>query len=374
MKMNEFLIVDLFKITSSVKKFNAVDVVFVEKGGYPYVARGSENNGIKGYIYEDTKYLNSGNTISFGQDTATMFYQENPYFTGDKIKIFTPLYKEFNKTTAQFILSSMRKAFVHFSWGGTSFNEKVLKEVKVSLPVKPDNSINWEYIEATIKQIETKGSDKVQKYLNKLGYSNIQDVEKIINAFNTKHSITDKHQDFYLEQLFNVAPSKGYPGFSDDEILSRKGKTPYISNQSQSNGLIGYSLLDARNEGNVITVSDTWESERTLFYQGKPFIGKSHLQVLKPKFEGFNKEVALYIISTIRRAIAGTYNYGIKFNRKTINSTKIRIPITDNGEINVAYMENYIKYIQALACKKLYEKYLKQTLTRCKSESFTTTE
>lgn len=357
MKMKEFLIVDLFKVSSSAKKFNAVDVMFVEKGGYPYVARGRENNGIRGYIYEDTKYLNSGNTISFGQDTATMFYQENPYFTGDKIKIFTPLYKEFNKITAQYILSSMRKAFANFSWGGSSFNEKVLKEVKVSLPVKSDNTIDWRYIESTIKQIETKSSIKVQKYLNKLGYSSIVDVEKIIYSYNMKPLIIDKHQDLYLEQLFDVAPSKGYSGLSDDEILNSKGKTPYISNQSQSNGLIGYSLLDAKNEGNVITVSDTWESERTLFYQGKPFIGKSHLQVLSPKFEGFNKEVALYFISTIRRTIAGTYNYGIKFNRKTINSTKIRIPINENGQIDIAYMEKYIKYIQALACKKLFERY-----------------
>lgn len=37
--------------------------------------------------YEEEKYLNEENTISFGQDMATMFYQKNPYFIGDKIKI-----------------------------------------------------------------------------------------------------------------------------------------------------------------------------------------------------------------------------------------------------------------------------------------------
>ena len=45
------------------------------------------NNGQKGFINEDESFLNDGNTISFGQDTATMYYQEFPYFTGDKIKI-----------------------------------------------------------------------------------------------------------------------------------------------------------------------------------------------------------------------------------------------------------------------------------------------
>lgn len=48
------------------------------------------NNGCRGFIEQDLIYLNAANTISFGQDTATMFYQEHPYFTGDKIKILSP--------------------------------------------------------------------------------------------------------------------------------------------------------------------------------------------------------------------------------------------------------------------------------------------
>lgn len=34
------------------------------------------NNVQRGYIIEDEKYLNEGNTISFGQDTATAYYQD----------------------------------------------------------------------------------------------------------------------------------------------------------------------------------------------------------------------------------------------------------------------------------------------------------
>ena len=68
----------LFDISSPKKRFNANTVRF--NGKYPYVARGSLNNGIRGFITQDEKYLNAGNTISFGQDTATIFYQEKPYF------------------------------------------------------------------------------------------------------------------------------------------------------------------------------------------------------------------------------------------------------------------------------------------------------
>lgn len=82
----EFTIGDLFEIKTSKRRFDANKIQLSEEG-HPYVVRTASNNGIKGFLKENEKYLNEGNTISFGQDTATMFYQKQPYFTGDKIKV-----------------------------------------------------------------------------------------------------------------------------------------------------------------------------------------------------------------------------------------------------------------------------------------------
>ena len=54
-------------ISSPKMKFDANKISF--GGKYRYVARTSQNNGIKGYIDEDKAFLNDGQTISFGQDT-----------------------------------------------------------------------------------------------------------------------------------------------------------------------------------------------------------------------------------------------------------------------------------------------------------------
>ena len=64
--------------------------------------RSSLNNGIRGYITQDECYLNPAKTISFGQDTATIFYQEKPYFTGDKIKVMSYRDCELNPELAIF--------------------------------------------------------------------------------------------------------------------------------------------------------------------------------------------------------------------------------------------------------------------------------
>lgn len=149
----------LFDIKSPKKRFNANAVKF--DGKYPYVVRTSTNNGIRGYITEDTQYLNAENTISFGQDTATIFYQEKPYFTGDKIKVMTyrdcPLYPEL----ACYLLTVMRKAFQSFAWGQSSFNETILKNVEISLPVKADGTIDYDFITTFIKAQEKLSIKKV---------------------------------------------------------------------------------------------------------------------------------------------------------------------------------------------------------------------
>ena len=119
---DEFEVGRAFHVVLSKKKFDANKVKISSSGKFPYIVRMSTSNGQKGFLNEDEKFLNEGNTISFGQDTATVFYQEKPYLTGDKIKILKPLYAEFNKKNASFILAALQKAFSSFSWGRSSFH------------------------------------------------------------------------------------------------------------------------------------------------------------------------------------------------------------------------------------------------------------
>lgn len=155
----------LFDITSPKKRFNANTVTF--GGKYPYVVRSSTNNGIRGYITEDTCYLNEANTISFGQDTATIFYQERAYFTGDKIKIMTYRDRALYPELACYLLTIMRKAFQNFAWGQSSFNEDILKNMEVSLPVKSNGKIDYDFIDTFIKAQEKLSIKNVVEWKNK---------------------------------------------------------------------------------------------------------------------------------------------------------------------------------------------------------------
>lgn len=71
-KWGEFKLGDLFEVVSYKKCFDANKVAIIENRGHPYIVRQSTENGRKGNIDEPIKYLNPGNTISFGQDTSLL--------------------------------------------------------------------------------------------------------------------------------------------------------------------------------------------------------------------------------------------------------------------------------------------------------------
>ncbi|MGV4329675.1 restriction endonuclease subunit S [Streptococcus thermophilus] len=182
MEWREYKLGELFEVKTYKKRFDANKVTLVSKGGSPYVVRKSTENGIKGFISEDDSYLNEGNTISFGQDTATSFYQEQPYFTGDKIKILKPKFNGFNKDNAQFFVSAITRSFSKFSWGSSSYSVDIISNQKLALPVL-NNEIAIKYIEVISKAISKLAIKDVVQYTNE----RIETTKEVVTSHNTNY-------------------------------------------------------------------------------------------------------------------------------------------------------------------------------------------
>lgn len=156
----------LFNIYSPSKRFNANIIRF--GGKYPYVARGSSNNGIRGYITEDERYLSPAKSLSFGQDTATVFYQPNAYFTGDKIKVMVLNNHELTPELAEYFVAVISKAFSTFAWGQSSFNENIIKQMKILLPITSTGKPDFDYMERYITALEKQTIADVVRYKDKI--------------------------------------------------------------------------------------------------------------------------------------------------------------------------------------------------------------
>ncbi|MFB1309759.1 restriction endonuclease subunit S [Helicobacter pylori] len=134
-----FKLGDLFEVLSSKKIYHANTIKIHDtqiEGSYPYVVRAATNNGIKGFIIDDPTFTNEKNTLSFAQDTFTVFYQKQPYFTGNKVKILKPKFAFKSSKILHFISAILQFILKPLTWGLGSTTESIA-EFKISLPLKP---------------------------------------------------------------------------------------------------------------------------------------------------------------------------------------------------------------------------------------------
>ena len=339
----EFNLEKLFGKATRGKRLKSFDR---NSGALPFVTAGEANEGISALIGNDITVF-SENTITIDMFGSAK-YRNYKYGGDDHISVIHT--ENLKKFASIFVTSAIHKSSYtgEFNYG-RNFYPKDADELNISLPIK-NGKIDFEFMESFIAELEVARISKLKIYLLASGlndYTLTNEEKKVLNDFNSSKF---ELEEFQIDTLFSVSPSKTYK-MNDIDILAENGKTPYVSNQSQSNGYIGRSNLPPLNPSNVITLSDTWQSERTIFYQPTEFIGKSHLQVMKSFDKRFKKLELFFVISSFRKAITElNYDYGTKFNRTKINATKIQLP-TKNNQPDYKLMETLISAIQKIVIK-----------------------
>ncbi len=198
-KWGEFRLGDLFEVLSSKKIYHANTIKIHDtqiENSYPYVVRAATNNGIKGFIVDDPHYTNEKNTLSFAQDTFTVFYQKQPYFTGNKVKILKPKFAFKSPKILHFISAILQFILKPLTWGLGSTTESIA-EFKFFLPLKPTantqtlKDIDFNFMEKFIAELEQCRLAELEAYLKATGLSNTtlsSDEENALNLFNGKNS------------------------------------------------------------------------------------------------------------------------------------------------------------------------------------------
>ena len=75
---------------------------------------------------------------------------------------------ELNPELACYLLTVMRKAFQNFACGQSSFNENILKNMEIRLPVDSNDNIDYTYITTFIQAQEKLSIKNVIDWKNKI--------------------------------------------------------------------------------------------------------------------------------------------------------------------------------------------------------------
>lgn len=322
------------------------------ENGHPYIVRQSSNNGQKGLISADEIFLNEGNTISFGQDTATVFYQEKPYFTGDKIKILKPKDKRFSRFNAQFFLAAMRKAFSGFTWGTQSYSVDVIEEANLLLPISSDKNINFQFMEDFLRELERARLRELEAYLVATGLNNYE-----LTAID--HSTLDnfKHlqwKEFRIGDLFERISTQKLP-YKAKELSKQQTvdcPLPCLTSSFMNQGLNYYiPRKGATILSNVISIPSNSDVYRA-YYQSRDFTVLSDAYAIQWKDESvkLTGKQYLFMVACINKVTdLPIYSYKNKLGGWNVVKDKyITLPTKDGVHPDLAAMEQLSATLQKI--------------------------
>lgn len=176
-------------------------------------------------------------------------------------------------------------------------------------------------------------------------------VKKDIVPFFTKQKY---HLDF-TGKLFNVLNDwvKVPDGDQNDVVLTPRYVCDLMVRLCQVNknsyvwDYAGYVDFDTEQieEGNCISIGG---KTMVVTYQSKDYVSNdSHnLALYIDDIRGRTEKAQLFIVSAIKSALSHKYTWGDSISKSKIKSDKIMLPVTDSGNIDFEYMEEYITAIE----------------------------
>lgn len=302
---------ELFDISYGTKlDFNKL---CVDENGVNFISRSRNNLG----IFAKVKPIDDIDPCLAGTITVTLggtyllssFIQPEPYYTAQNIKVLTPREEMSFNTKLYYTICISKNRFRYSTHG---------REANISLGslLVPDLSSVPRWVENL----------SIEKY-------NVPS-DSCLEQKRPLDTICWKW--FQYDELFIIKKGKR---LTKKDIVD--GDLPFIASIKDNNGVRQYINSPPLHEGNTITVNYNG-SVGEAFYQEEPFWASDDVNVLYPLNFNMNKFIGLFLITLIRKEIY-RFNYGRKWHLDRMNSSKIKLPVTFEGEPDWKFMEDYIK-------------------------------
>ena len=302
------------------------------------MVRATTNNGIRGYIIENDNYLNDAQTLSFAQDTFTVFYQKEKYYTGNKVKVLKPIFAPVTEKILRFIVACFQCPLKTLSWG-TGSTVSSIEDIKVSMPTN-NGEIDFDFMENFVAELEARRVAELEAYLLATGLKDYALTEEERNALDNYKTL--KWSTYNLEELFGKS-TRGKRLKGDDRIA---GTLPFVTAGEACEGISAFI-------GNKVKIFESNTATIDMFgsakYRNYRYGADDHVAVVHT--EKIAYKAAIFTTSAIHKAAhTGKFDYGHNFYAKDADALDIMLPERD-GLPDYKYMETLISAIQKLVIK-----------------------
>lgn len=322
----------IFHLKATASGIDGNKLISGESQTIPYISRSDSMNGVKSFVSSKQKQkykIDSGNCITIGLDTQTVFYQPHSFFTGQNIQVLRN--KELSQELALFLVETIRKQMVKFNWGGNGATLGRLARLKIMLPVDKNGEPDFDYMESTIYELKKAKTIEYREFLKK-ELKSIRYVE--IPKLDEKEWAA-----FKLTDVFKINPGKRLT-VSDMKM----GNTPFIGASDSNNGITNFiSNRNASFDRNVLGVNYNGSVVEN-FYHPYDCLFSDDVKRFHLKNWKDGKFILLFMKGIILQQ-KSKFLYAYKFNEKRMKNQSIMLPVDGNGAPDYSYMEQYIKNI-----------------------------
>ncbi|MBQ0084065.1 MAG: restriction endonuclease subunit S [Clostridiales bacterium] len=302
----------------------------LKEGTVPRITVTSQNNGIDNYWIDisSSSYRTFENFISVSF-LGDVFYHKTKSSIDMKVHSLQLKDRTLSECLAIFLCRALRNN-TEISTYGNQLSSYDLARKSIMLPIDTIDNPDYDFMQAYVKERE---QIKVERYTQ---YCKERFSE--LGRFVDIESLSSKSWgSFFIKKIFDEI-ERGKRLKKDDHI---SGDKPHVSSTSLNNGVDQF----IGNENKTRVFEDCLSlansgSVGSCFYEPFQFVASDHVTHLK-KYDT-SKYIYLFMATMLNR-LSEKYNFNREINDSRISREKILLPITEAGEPDYDYMEQYVK-------------------------------
>ena len=326
-------------------------------GTTPYVSSTSFNNGVDGFIGNDSGVRKFKDCISLANSgsVGSAFYHQYEFVASDHI---TQLKREgLDKYAYLFMIPIINRLSEKYGFN-REINDERIKREKLLLPVTQNGEIDFQFMSSFMRQIETdilgttlsvfKGrlSNNVLN-INKLG-GVVWETFDFADIFIIKKGFYNKKPPCYergtIPFIGASDSNNGFTGFTTYSVIEKSSKVGYGKNEPIEQKIYDGSAICVTNNGSV----------GYAYYQQHPFTCTHDVNPLYLKDRKLNRHLAMFLISCIEKQRV-CFTYARKWRPKRMVKSRLLLPITAEGTPDWEFMEQYMREIETNKLIKIVE-------------------
>lgn len=329
--------------------------LYSKHGCVPVVSNSSENNGIGGYV--GWPATENGGIVTFSDttDAKTIFYQPESFVGYPHVQGMYAKDSIWSRQSLLYFAAVFKARAIQYKFDyATKFTRIIVANMGVTLPVDGNGRIDFDYMEAYIRELENARVRELDNYLKAAGLNDCELSRQEKLAVESCQSGKMKTGEFAVGDLFvvNSNPQLNKESFE----FTGTSEYPYFTRTVFNNGILGnVDYLDEVHKINGGSLAVGMLGMQFFYMEHDFYAGQFTKTVFLKDGGRLDEKLALWFASLFNKAKGHFMKGLVRDFERLFLSLKILLPVKPNGKPDFDTMRDLISGVMKLSIRRVVE-------------------